>query len=149
MINYNSITMKGRSYVVVLALMISFGFSCSKKDSDKEEMVEWKEMDEFHMVMADVFHPLKDSGNLEPIKTRAEELAGSAAKWADAELPEKVDNEKVRGQLQQLKDGTRSLADQIKAGAADEDVQSALTGLHDQFHELQEAWYHEGEHHDH
>ena len=141
--------MKGRLYSTLLLLAISLFFSCSKKDSGKEEMVEWKEMDEFHMVMADVFHPLKDSGNLEPVKTRADELAASAAKWADAELPAKVDNEKVRGQLQQLKDGTRGLADQIKAGATDEDVQSALTGLHDQFHELQEAWYHEGEHHDH
>jgi hypothetical protein len=141
--------MKGRLYTTVLILAISISFSCSKKTSEKEEMVEWKEMDEFHMVMADVFHPLKDSGNLEPIRTRAEELAASATKWADAELPEKVDNEKVRGQLQQLKDGTRELADQVKAGAADDDIQSALTGLHDQFHELQEAWYHEGEHHDH
>jgi hypothetical protein len=131
--------------------MILLMFACAKTEHrDKDEMVEWKEMDDFHAVMADVFHPLKDSGNLEPIKLRAEELASSASTWADAALPEKVDNEVVRGMLIKLKDSTRSLADQIKAGATDDVIQSELTALHDQFHSVQERWYGGGEtHHQH
>ncbi len=140
--------MKTQVYSALFSFALLGMLSCSKP-SEKEEMVEWKEMDEFHMVMADVYHPLKDSGNLEPIRSRAEELAASAAKWTEAELPEKVDNEKVKGQLLKLKDGTRALADQIKTAATDDVDQTQLTDLHDLFHELQEAWYHEGKPHQH
>jgi len=115
------------------------------KPSKEDEQIEWKQMDDFHAVMADVYHPLKDSGNLAPIKSRAEELATSASAWADATLPEKVDNEEVKGLLIKLKDGTRGLADQIKAGAADDVIQSQLTSLHDLFHALQEKWYQAGD----
>ena len=137
---------------LVYSTMILAVVACSKTEhhDDEGEMVEWKEMDDFHTVMADVFHPLKDSGNLEPIKLRAEELAASASAWADATLPEKVDNDEMKGMLMKLKDGTRSLADQIKAGAADDVIQSQLTALHDQFHSVQEKWYGGGEtHHQH
>lgn len=104
------------------------------------------------MVMADVFHPLKDSGNLAPVKEHAEELAASASRWADAELPEKVNNDDTKGLILKLKDGTRDLADQIAAGASDEVIQTQLTELHDLFHSIQEAWYNSGkgeEHHNH
>src|SRR6187399_1172916 len=138
-------TMKGRLYSSVLILAIALFSACSKKDSGKEEMIEWKEMDDFHMVMADVFHPLKDSGNLEPIKARAEELAASASKWADTKLPEKVDNEEMKGRLSKLKDGTRGLADQVNAGAGDDVITSQLTEVHDLFHSIQEGWYSGGE----
>ena len=37
----------------------------------------WKEMDDFHMIMAEAFHPYKDSMNLEPAKLKAPELAAS------------------------------------------------------------------------
>ena len=66
-----------------------------------------------------------------------------------AELPEKVDNEDVRNQLLLLRTGTRELADLVSAQAADSVVSSRLTELHDTFHSIMEAWYHEGEHHKH
>ena len=136
--------------VFVVLFFSNIILSCSRQGADKDEMVEWKEMEEFHVIMADVFHPLKDSGNLEVIRLRAEELAANAAKWADAELPEKVNNNEVKGALSNLKDDARVLADQVKAQAADSVISMQLTDLHDQFHGLQEAWYKGGEeHHDH
>lgn len=118
---------------------------CSKPSEKEEEQVEWKEMDDFHAVMADVYHPLKDSGNLAPIKARAEELAASASKWSDSKLPEKVDNEEMKGRLMKLRDGTRGLADQVNAGAGDDVITTQLTELHDLFHSIQEGWYSGGE----
>ena len=50
------------------------------------EQKNWKEMDNFHMVMAETFHPYKDSANLEPAKSRASELAAAAEEWAPREL---------------------------------------------------------------
>jgi hypothetical protein len=141
---------KLHSILVSVAVVSVVAFACSSpKSSESTDADEWKEMDEFHMVMADVFHPLKDSGNLQPIRTQAEDLAASAATWADAKLPAKVDNDDVRKQLADLKAGTRELADQVKLQAADAVVGSKLTELHDQFHKLQEAWYHEEGHHQH
>ena len=130
--------------ITVSAMALAL-LACAKTSEHHDEQVEWKEMDDFHAVMADVYHPLKDSGNLEPIKSRAEELASSASSWSDSKLPEKVDNDEVKDMLVKLKEDTRSLADQIKAGTTDDVIQSQLTTLHDQFHSLQEKWYGGGE----
>lgn len=141
--------MKTKFYSHLLCIVLLGISACSAPSSEKGDDDEWKEMDEFHMVMADVFHPLKDSGNLEPIRAQAEDLAASAEKWADAKLPGKVDNDDVRNKLSALKEGTRELADQIRIQAPDSVIESRLTQLHDQFHELQEAWYHDSGHHQH
>ena len=107
---------------------------------------DWKEMDEFHMVMAESFHPYKDSSNLEPAKAKAVEMAAAADKWASAPLPEKVNNDEVKAKLGQLKTETAAFAETVKS-ADDQKIGESLTSLHDLFHELQETWY--GGHHDH
>jgi len=106
---------------------------------------DWKEMDSFHMIMAETFHPYKDSANLQPAKTHAEHLAMEADKWASSTLPEKVNNDATKANLEKLKTGTRALADKVKAGAPDEEIGTQLTAVHDLFHQIQESWY--GGHH--
>jgi hypothetical protein len=115
-------------------------------ESDSEE---WQQMDNFHLIMAETFHPYKDTANLEPIKVHAEHLAMEAEKWADSKLPTKVDNEETKAKLAKLKTDTRALADKIKAGGTDEEIGKDLTAVHDLFHEIQETWYGggHGEHH--
>ena len=99
------------------------------------------------MIMAEAFHPFKDSANLVPAKKMAEEMATEADKWASAPLPAKVNTEEVREELQKLKTDTRALADLIKSGAEDAAIGSSLNALHDSFHEIMEAWHGEGEEH--
>jgi hypothetical protein len=138
--------------------LVAFVFACNseKKSDDRSETREtaddtttnlaWKEMDEFHLVMAESFHPYMDSTNLEPAKTRADELAQLAAKWAAAPLPERVNNEEVRVKLDKLNTASREFATTAKAGN-DEATGKALTDLHHLFHEIQDAWYSgKGEH---
>ncbi|MCX8492408.1 MAG: hypothetical protein ORN54_15230 [Cyclobacteriaceae bacterium] len=110
---------------------------------------EWKEMDSFHMIMAEAFHPYKDSTNLAPTKKLAEEMAIEAEKWASAELPEKVNTDEVKEKLQKLKTDTRTLSDLIKSGADDAAVGSSLNALHDSFHSIMEAWHGGGNKHEH
>jgi hypothetical protein len=146
--------------LVLFAAALAFAYACAKKDEDHDHErehgtepvaseAEWKEMDDFHVIMADAFHPFKDSANLEPVRTHAEHLAMEAEKWAGAKLPEKVNNDTVKAKLEKLKTDTRALADKIKAGGTDEEVASQLTAVHDLFHEIQETWYSGGhkEHH--
>jgi PBP1b-binding outer membrane lipoprotein LpoB len=138
-------------YILALFLGALFFASCGTKKEEAaatEEAVEWKELDSFHMLMAEVYHPYKDSGNVAPAKQMMEQLATESDKWAAATLPAKVNNEEVKGKLEKLKAETRNLADEIKNGATDEAIGAKLNPLHDLFHEIQEAWYKGGEEHD-
>ncbi|MFM8913108.1 MAG: hypothetical protein ACKOE6_09370, partial [Flammeovirgaceae bacterium] len=97
--------------------------------------------DSFHMIMAEAFHPYKDSSNLAPAKKLAEEMAAEADKWAAASLPAKVNNDNVKQQLEKLKADTRAFADQVKVSTPDADLGTALNALHDSFHGIKEAWH--------
>jgi len=145
-----------KKYVLSLLVLAFIGLtSCNQKKEETTteaaatESDEWKEMDSFHMIMAEAFHPYKDSSNLAPAKKLAEEMATEAEKWASASLPSKVNTDEVKQQLEKLKTDTRAFADQIKSGAADTEIGSALDTLHDSFHGIMEAWHGGGEKHEH
>jgi len=91
--------------------------------------------------MADVYHPLKDSGNLQPIKERSAELAAEADNLADAKLPAKVDTEEVKAMISALQESVHGINDEVKAGAPDEQIKALLESAHTLFHHVQEAWY--------
>lgn len=132
--------MKKLAFYAVVAFVILLTAACGNKKEEVANNEEWPEMDEFHMIMAESFHPFKDSANLEPAKANAAEMAKVAEKWANAPLPEKVDNDGTKAELTQLKNVANAFiqvsqeGDSIKIG-------ESLTALHDQFHKLQESWY--------
>lgn|SRR5690606_8255728 len=135
--------------VVVFALLLA----CAGKQEQAETVVanedeEWPLMDEFHMVMAESFHPYKDSANLEPAITNAAEMAALAEKWSNAELPSKVNNDEVKADLQTLKTESAAFAELVQ-GDDEAAITASLINLHDIFHKLQDAWYkgEEGGHH--
>jgi hypothetical protein len=98
--------------------------------------------------MAEAFHPYKDNKDLAPAKAKAAELAAAAETWANAPLPDKVNNAEVKAKLEQLKTGTASFVETVKRGD-DSEIADELTSLHDQFHEIQEVLYvgSDAEHH--
>ena len=101
-----------RLNILVIVLLLA---SCGKKSetmSAEESSDEWPELDSFHMLMSDAFHPYKDSANVAPVKKLAEEMALEAEWWQESKLPGKVNNDGVKDQLEKLKVGTRALADQ-------------------------------------
>src|SRR5690349_15879135 len=102
---------KSTSYVLLL-VAFALAIACSgKKESDAvANNDEWPEMDEFHMVMAGRLHPYEDSANMEPAKALAVEMAQVAEKWANAPLPEKVNNDEVEANLAQLKTDAAAFA---------------------------------------
>ncbi len=141
---------------ILILLAVIFVAACNAKKEETapaaEETAaadEWPEMDAYHFAMAEAFHPYKDSANLEPVKTQAAELVKAAEVWVNAPLPEKVNNDEIKGKLQELKAGSDALAQLVSTGTPEE-IGASLTALHDKFHELQEAWYGGGGHkHDH
>jgi hypothetical protein len=124
------------------AALISCGSQSKNESVDSDE---WAELEEFHVIMADVYHPLKDSGNVQPIMDRAEEVADAAEKWASASLPKKVNTPEMKEMLEELKTSSRSLANEIKAGTPEDQIGTTLGALHDLFHRIQEGWYGGGE----
>ncbi len=146
-------TAKSLSALILLLLLISCGTPKEETKAQDEALVEWKELDSFHMLMAEAFHPLKDSGNVEPATRMMEQLANEAEKWAAAPLPEKVNTDDMKAKLEKLKTDTRALAEEIKIGTEDDVIGTRLYDIHDLFHQIQEAWYKkgdaEGDHKDH
>src|SRR5688572_22367689 len=71
---------------------------------------DWKAMDDFHMVMAETFHPYKDDNNLKPAKEKAKQLEEEASKWASTPLPAKVNNDDMKVRMNSLKEETAKLS---------------------------------------
>lgn len=135
---------------VNLWVLLLLTLACSpKKEEDHEEAGgrTWAAMDSYHMTMAECYHPMKDSANLAPARANAEALAAEAEKWATSELPKKADNDEMKAHLQAIRSGSRAFADMVKAGAPDDELSSALTALHEEFHKVMEMWA--GKHGDH
>ena len=127
-------------YAAVISVTL-FAISCGgKKHEEAANNNEWPEMDEFHDVMADSFHPFMDSANLEPAKANAAEMARIADKWADAPLPESMDNDEAKSNLSKLKTDANAFV-QIVQGGDTVKMGESLTDLHTLFHKLQEFWY--------
>ncbi|MEQ9593465.1 MAG: hypothetical protein RLN86_12740 [Cyclobacteriaceae bacterium] len=130
-----------------LSLIIAFTISsCQQKngednvESESAEQAEWKEMDEFHMIMAESFHPYRDSANVAPAKDYASEMASLADTWMQAKLPGKVSNDEVKSALEKLSQQCEDFKLMVDSGT-DEEIGQALTAIHDTFHGLQESWY--------
>lgn len=125
---------------MALALMV---LSCaSKKEHDHAGLSgnEWKAMDSFHVIMAEAFHPFRDSADLEPVKARASALMTAANEWASAPLPERVDNDEMRSRLEALSAQATTLAESVQS-QDDNAIGEHLKLLHTTFHRIEEAWY--------
>jgi len=126
--------MKKFLYFILFTLVL---VACSKKREKASEG--WKERESFHKVMQDIYHPMRDSGNLGPAKKLMNQLADEADRWADAKLPEEIDTPEMKARLQRLKTDVRALADEITKGSTDDSLKEKLTRLHSEFHEIMEA----------
>jgi hypothetical protein len=128
--------------IVVIALagktMAYSRFQQAEHQHDKHQTQakdKWAEMDAFHTVMSQTFHPAEE-GKLEPIRKRAGEMATKAKQWADSKPPKIYDVPEIKEMFVKLAAEAKALADHIAKGAGDEQVKKELTELHDRFHEI-------------
>jgi len=94
-------------------------------------------MESYHEVMAQSFHPFMDSGNLQPAKAHADELASAAARWAELGSIDQTDT--IKSKLQQLRINSHAFARLVQEGSNDT-IGRSLENLHHEFHELLELW---------
>jgi hypothetical protein len=122
--------------------MIAFARAQEKKDPIA---IGWKEMNEFHTVMSETFHPAEE-GHLDPIKKRSQEMIDKAAAWQKSTAPEGYDKKKVETSLKKLVKGTKELNGLVKANSPDKVLKEKLSGLHGIFHEIMEKCRKEDHH---
>lgn len=97
----------------------------------------WKEMDAFHEVMSETFHP-SEEGNLQPIKTRIDEMVNKAKAWKKSKVPANFDSKMSKGKLNELVKGAENLRNTIRNNGSDADITKQLSELHDVFHYIME-----------
>lgn len=134
--------MKSSFFKTFAPLLILFSAACSTPSK------EWRELDSFHLIMADAFHPYKDSSNLAPAKSLAKAMAEEANKWESSTLPEKVDTKEMKARLHKLNADSQSFLELTSSSATDSVLGQSLTDLHHLFHEIQEDWYKGEENHE-
>jgi hypothetical protein len=115
--------------IMMLGLLTGFNTLQAQKKGP------WKEMQDFHKVMSATFHAAED-GNLQPIKTRSQEMLDKAIAWKKSPVPEGYDKKKVKKQLNKLVAGSKKLHKMVKANAGDKEITDKLTALHDVFHAI-------------
>jgi phosphomevalonate kinase len=102
-------------------------------------------MDDFHSVMATTFHPAED-GDLQPIRTRSQEMVDKATAWYNSTVPQGYDKKLTTATLKKLVKGTKEIDKMVKANATDKELVNKLTALHDVFHEIMEKCRKEDHH---
>jgi HPt (histidine-containing phosphotransfer) domain-containing protein len=121
---------------IALLLFLGFGMiALANQVAAQSKGQDWAELNDFHKVMAQTFHP-SEEGNLEPIKTRVGEMVEKAKALQASKFPADFDNEKMRKAVAQLVADSEKLQAEIKNGASDKKITKALSGLHDVFHQI-------------
>ena len=99
------------------------------------QKAKWQEMEAFHDVMSNTFHPAEE-GKLEPIRKRSAEMLEKAIAWKNSAAPEGYDKNAVKETLNKLVKGTKELNKMVKQNASDNELKEELSELHDVFHEI-------------
>jgi hypothetical protein len=123
-----------KQFIVILLLSgIAFGAQA--------QSAPWKELDEYHKVMAATFHP-SEEGNLQPIRERSGELAAKAKTLYKSSIPTAYQKPGVKETLKLLAKESKALDKMVQRKKSDAEVTKALAALHDRFHEVMEKCHH-------
>ena len=134
-----SVVIVSLSFVALSSAAAQHEHPPTKVEKDKpaaahsqEHMSGWKELDAYHMVMMQVWHPAKEKGDLTAIRAQAAKLADAADVWAAAAIPSACDTPANRANIAKVKTESRALV-ALASNGADADVKAALAALHDRF----------------
>jgi hypothetical protein len=116
-------------------LPVLFFFLVVSNLSAQTTFEKWPAIKTFHGVMSQTFHPAEE-GDLNPIKTRSEEMVQKAEALSTEAIPAEFKTPAITASVKKLQAGSKSLDKLIKAKGTDKEVLAAITSLHDVFHEI-------------
>lgn len=117
-------------FVAMLLFFLATSTLSAQSTFDK-----WPAIKEFHEVMSQTFHP-SEEGNLQPIKTRSEELMNKAAAVLKSDIPAEYKTAAILASAEKLQLKSKALHKMVTAKASDADLKKSLSDLHDVFHEI-------------
>jgi len=95
----------------------------------------WPEMNVFHEVISETFHPTEEN-NLEPLKTRSEELMKKAENLLNSNIPEEYRTKAILSALEILQIKSETLHKLVLSKASDAELKQSIIDVHDTFHEI-------------
>ncbi|HAK80338.1 MAG TPA: 4-methyl-5(B-hydroxyethyl)-thiazole monophosphate biosynthesis protein [Runella sp.] len=107
----------------------------------KKKQESWPELDDYHAVMAQTFHPAEE-GNLKPLYANAEQLAAKASILKKSVVPAKYQKLGVKESVEALEKESVALAKMVKKKKSEDELKKAIFALHDRFHEVMEKCHH-------
>lgn len=96
----------------------------------------WTELNIFHGVMAETFHPSED-GDLKPIRERSGELLAKAKTLQSGKIPTSFNTPDIKKSIDDLVKGSVALDQLVAKKADDKTITRSLSALHDVFHTIQ------------
>lgn len=96
----------------------------------------WQALKDFHMVMAQTYHPMED-GDFNPIRNRSGEMVEKAKALSTADIPNSFRTTPIKNAINELVSGAESLDKLVKKKAKNDKIEASLTKLHDTFHKIQ------------
>lgn len=121
--------MKTKSLIVAF-LLLTISSTNAQSTFDK-----WPSIKEFHKVMSQTFHP-SEEGNLEPIKTRSEELMNKAVAVLTSSIPAEFQTPSILASAEKLQSKSKALHKLVTSKGSDTEITKSLAELHDVFHEI-------------
>lgn len=95
----------------------------------------WAAIKDFHTVMSATFHPAEE-GNLEPVKSRSQELVAKAEALLKSDIPAEFRTNTILASVEKLQTNSRALNKLVKAKASDDEIMKSISELHNNFHEI-------------
>jgi len=96
----------------------------------------WTELNNFHEVMAETFHP-SEKGDLKPIRERSGELMEKARALQSGKKPLSFDTPEIKKSIDDLVKGSVAMNQLVRKKADDKTLALKLSELHDVFHTIQ------------
>ena len=124
-----------KDYLEAVWQLINWNTVNQQFQSAQHPFIVWSDLDRFHDVMSATFHPMEE-GNLAPIRARSGELSEEAKLLSRASVPAQFAKPGLSDGLARLRKDSASLHKLVQRGGSDDEVKSALTALHDVFHEV-------------
>lgn len=116
------------------SILAIFAFLCTTVAS-AQSMDKWPALKELHSVVSQTFHP-SEKGDLEPIKSRSEELMNKSAALLKSDIPADFRTNAILTSAEKLQLKTKAIHKLVVGKASDAEITKALAQAHDIFHEI-------------
>jgi hypothetical protein len=99
----------------------------------------WKELDAYHKLMMETWHPAKGTNDLKPLRAKAKDLSASARALAKSAPPSNCNKPELIQAARDLEPASHALVKQVAIGASDADLKALLAEAHAKFEVLEKG----------